>query len=193
MEDIIEMLAKQNQLLDRIEIIEAGKGSALEQLLVIEKERDKKNSESISFGYPDNGTAATIKAGETKLDYFTGKNTDVDGVVTKMPRSLQNVGRRWLRSYMVNANKSIGLQIDDEDVMFIEDGYAIGRQLEFKKMSIKTTEETELFIHVSTNPNTTLELTSDKTRIAALVEAVIDPLTLSGYSNELLTKLLGRD
>lgn len=94
----------------------------------------------------------------------------------------------------MNANKSIGLQIDDEDIMFIEDGYAIGRHLEFRTMSIITAVETEIFIHVSTNPNTTLELTSDKTRIAAILEAAeIDPLTLSGRSNELLTKLLRRD
>ena len=193
-EETIEMLAKQNKLLDRIEIIEASKGSALEQLLVIEKERDKINSDSISFGYPNDGTVATIEPGKTKLNYYTGKLIDIDEVVSEIPRSLQTEGRRWLRSFLVNANQSIALQIDDEDVLFIEDGYALGRRLEFRTMSIITTVETELFIHVSTNPENTLELATDKTRIAALIKAAaVDPMTLTGRSNELLKKLLRRD
>lgn len=193
-EEVINLIAKQTQILDKLDVMEAARGSILEQLLVLAKEREKREVESISYSWPKTGAVAELEIGETKLDFYTGKVIGTDGEVTKMYRSLQSEGRRWLRSYMVNANKSIGVQLDGGDVEFIEDGYAIGRRLEFRVMTIVADIATELFVHVSTNPETTLELTSDKTRIAALIEAAeVDPMALSGRSNELLIKLLERE
>ena len=202
-EEVINLIAKQTQILDRLDVIEAARGSVLEQLLVLAKEREKREVESVNYSWPKDGTYAELELGTTEVNFYTGKivtlkaepgKSGLHETVTEMHRSLQSEGRRWLRSFMVNANKSIGIQLDGGDVELIEDGYAIGRRLAFRTITIVTDVATKLFVHVSTNPETTLELTSDKTRIAAIIEAAaIDPLTLSGRSNELLTKLLERD
>ena len=193
-EEILEAIAKQNQVLEKLDIMEAARGDVLSQLLIIEKEREKRELETISFSYPNDGTVATLGVGKTVLDFYSGRVIDVDRVVTKMYHTLQSEGEQTLRSYMVNANKAIGLRIGGGDTKYIEDGYAIGRYLDFKKMSVITTVETELFVHVSTNPNTTLELTSDKSRIVVIEEAVvIDPLSVTGDSNNLLKLLLKRE
>ena len=203
-EEVLNLIARQTQILDRLDVIEAAKGSVLEQLLVLAKEREKREVESVSYSYPKDGTYAELEEGKTELNFYTGKivtsapdpgRTGLFDTVTKMYRSLQSEGKRWLRSYTINANKSIGLQLDGGDVELIEDGYAIGRRLEFRVMTIVTSAATEFFAHTSTNPETTLELTADKTRIAAIIEAAeIDPMTLRDtQSNELLKVLLERD
>lgn len=113
--------------------------------------------------YPSSGSAlVTISEGTTILNFETGTITDIDGEVTNMKQSLQNRGFEWARSFFIQSDKMISVQIDDNDPLISgEERDAYGIHQQFKKITLTAYENTDVFVIVSTSPDALIQMVSN--------------------------------
>ena len=113
--------------------------------------------------YPSSGSAlVTISEGTTILNFETGTITDVDGEVTNMKQSLQNRGFEWARSFFIQSDKLISVQIDDNDpIISSEERDAYGIHQQFKRIKLTAYENTDVFVIVSTSPDALIQMVSN--------------------------------
>ena len=173
--NIDNLIAKQTTVLERIEtaLINVGaitpevEESYLKQIYDLQKTRDVRETEIVTFTYPPEGTQATLTTGTTILDFEAGTVTSPAGVVTNMKHSLQSEGKKLLRSFYINKNKAVIIQLDTKDKIYAEvEKDVIGTYQQFKRMRITTTEPTTLFVRCSTNPGAILQLIDKPSLVA---------------------------
>lgn len=172
---IDNLIAKQTTVLERIEtaLINVGaispkfEGDWLRQLFELQKAREEREIEIVFFTYPPEGTTATLAVGTTILDFEAGTVTTPAGVVSDMKHSLQSEDKPFLRSFFVNTNKAVTIQLDAKDKIYVEEEKdVVGTYQQFKRMRITTTESTALFVLCCTNPEAILQLV-DKPSVVA--------------------------
>ena len=110
--------------------------------------------------YPSSGSAlVTISEGTTILNFETGTITDIDGEVTNMKQSLQKRGFEWARSFFIQSDKLVSVQIDDNDpIIASEERDASGINQQFKRIKLVAYENTDVFVIASTSPDALIQL-----------------------------------
>lgn len=136
----------------------------LQRLLDVAVARHNTDNEIVYFSYPNDGTRAEVAAGDTVLNFRHGTIKAVDGTVTKMSSSLQEQNKDFLRALAFNADKPVVIQLDDRDKTPVkaDTWYGVGYQ-QFQAMTITTTETTNLFAFVCTNPKHGVEMVGEVT------------------------------
>ena len=110
--------------------------------------------------YPANGGTATIPAGTTIIDLWTGDVYKGDGTEAKLSDSLVSLGQMYIRSLHVDANKAFGVKIDDKaEHSVAADDFFTRRGIECQRISIKVTEDTAISFWGSTNPDASIDET----------------------------------
>lgn len=172
---IDNLIAKQTTVLERIEtaLINVGaisprfEGDWLRQLFELQKAREERETEIVFFTYPPEGVTATLAIGTTIIDFEAGTVTTPSDVVSDMKHSLQSEGKSFLRSFYVNTNKAVAIQLDAKDKIYAEEEKdVIGTYQQFKRMRITTTESTALFVLCCTNPEAILQLIDKPSLVA---------------------------
>lgn len=131
----------------------------LTELLQVQRERDDRELKIKFYTYPSTGVKATLAIGTTSLNFESGTITSPTDVVTHMKHNLQSDGKDFLRSFYVNTDKSVVVQLDGSDKIYIEEEKdAVGTYQQFKELKITTTESTTVFLLCCTNPEAILQL-----------------------------------
>lgn len=147
----------------------------LRELRAILDREEERETRTVYFTYPNDGTLATLQAGTTTFDFKVGTIEDVDEVITRMSHSLQSEGRDWLRSFFVNSDKSITVQPDGYDrIPATEEKDALGTYQEFTKLQIICVEETKVFVVCCTSPEAVVRLISN-------TSVLTDPIDVFGH------------
>lgn len=137
------------------------------------------------FTYPDTGLAITLQPGTTKIDFWNGKVTDVDGNITDLSHSLQSDGKEWLRSIFIDTDQDILVSLDGSDwIPAKEQRDFQAPYMQFRTIEIVTTVATTFFMLVCTNPLAILSLRDKPSSIAGaprLMDA--DKMDLDGTLN----------
>lgn len=128
------------------------------QLVELMQREENRELKIVFFTYPDDGTYASLSAGIIILDFSTG-TINTNGTITYMKHSLQSDGKDFLRSVFIDADKDIVVQLDGQDKALLPETKAfLSTYQQFKKITITTTEATEIFIFCCTNPEAILQL-----------------------------------
>lgn len=158
---IDDLLRQQNKLLGQMAGVnlEEGDVNVLKALLDIQKHREERELEIVFFTYPPEGEKATLGVGTTLIDFEAGTVTTPAGVVSSLKHSLQSEGKTFLRSFYVNTDKTVKIQVDAKDMIHAEEEKdVVGTYQQFKTMRIMCTEDTETFVLCCTNPEAVLQL-----------------------------------
>ena len=145
----------------------AGGGIGLSRLVQLEEEKAERDLNIVFWTYPATGETVTLSAGKTILNFEDGTITDTSGAVTAMYHSLRSEGKEFLRSLYVNSDKAIKVQMDTYDEIFVDEAKDFqGTYFQFKKVTVTTTEDTELFMLACTNPEAILTLVDKASEVS---------------------------
>lgn len=136
-----------------------GIDSKLEDLVNVTAGLRLEKKIDFSISYPSDGTRKTVGAGTTTIDFFNGIVTLPDGTKDIIRDSLQKHGRKFARSFYVDATLESTVQVDDEANIIpisADDFVAEGFQ-NFQRLTIETIAETEIFAWCCTNPTAFLK------------------------------------
>jgi len=110
--------------------------------------------------YPANGGTATIPAGTTIIDLWTGDVYKGDGTEAKLSDSLVSLGQLYIRSLHLDGNKAFAVKIDDKaEHSVAADDFFTRRGVECQRISIKVEEDTAINFWGSTNPDASIDET----------------------------------
>lgn len=110
--------------------------------------------------YPANGGTATIPAGNTIIDLWTGDVYQGDGTEAKLSDSLVSLGQLYVRSLHLDANKAFTVKIDDKaEHSVAANDFFSRRGIECQRISIKVEEDTAISFWASTNPDASIDET----------------------------------
>lgn len=137
--------------------------AALSNLVDILQAKGDVTKKPLFLTYPSSGsTLTTITKGVTTLNFEEGTVTDVDGVVSNMRQSLQGKGFEWARSFFVQSDTLLSVQIDDNDPLLAsEERDAYGIHQQFKRIKLIAYEDTEVFVIISTSPDALIQIVSN--------------------------------
>ena len=137
--------------------------AALGNLVDILQAKGDVTKKPLFLTYPSSGsTLTTITKGVTTLNFEEGTVTDVDGVVSNMRQSLQGKGFEWARSFFVQSDTLLSVQIDDNDPLLAsEERDAYGIHQQFKRIKLIAYEDTEVFVIISTSPDALIQIVSN--------------------------------
>lgn len=141
--------------------------------------------------YPANGGTATIPAGNTIIDLWTGDVYQGDGTEAKLSDSLVSLGQLYIRSLHLDSNKAFTVKIDDKaEHSVAADDFFTRRGIECQRISIKVTEATAISFWASTNPDASIDETRN-----VVVTGVETPLSSrqERYSYKATISSLGAD
>jgi len=108
---------------------------------------------------PAEGGTQTLTAGDTVIDFYTGKVFFANGTEGHTSRSLQSIGADYIRSIAVYADKEFIIQLDDNGKHTVKtsEGYAATRQ-KFRTATINVTDTTKIRIVASTDPDARIDM-----------------------------------
>jgi hypothetical protein len=122
-----------------------------EEVTTIELKREEGDPKYITL--PAEGGVLEITAGDLLINFYTGEVYLPDGSESIISQSLHSVGKDYLRSITVHANKEYIIQLDDggrRTVKTTEEFKATHQK--FQETKIKVTAATEIRIWASTDP-----------------------------------------
>ena len=103
--------------------------------------------------YPNNGTRATFSAGTTELDFAAGTIKTPDGTVDKMSTNLREQKKDFMRSFAINCDQEVVVQLDDDDKTPIRaNTWGKMTYQQYTKAFVTATVSTTGYIHACTNP-----------------------------------------
>ena len=144
-----------------------GGGVGVSRLVQLEEEKAERDLNIVFWTYPATGETITLSAGRTVLNFEDGTITDTSGEVTALYHSLRSEGKDFLRSLYVNSDKAIKVQMDTYDEIFVDEAKDFqGTYFQFKKVTITTTENTEVFLLACTNPEAILTLVDKASEVS---------------------------
>jgi len=139
----------------------------IRRLVELEELYNERELEIKFFTFPDTGLAIVLQPGTTKIDFWNGRVTDVDGKVTTLSHSLQSDGKDWLRSIFIDTDQDILVSLDGSDwIPAKEQRDFQAPYMQFKTIEIVTTIATTFFTLVCTNPLAILSLRDKPSTIA---------------------------
>ena len=95
------------------------------------------------MSYPKDGTRATLTTGTTTLDFDAGTIMTPADAVSRMSSSLRKRGKAFMQSVMVDAERDVVIQFDNEDKIYLRAAHRyVASNKEFTKLRITTTEST---------------------------------------------------
>lgn len=123
----------------------------------IEFERGESDPKTITL--PAEGGIQTITTGDTIINFFTGEVFFANGTKGHISRSLHSIGKWYVRSLAVYADKEFTIQLDDSGKHTVKtnEAYAAKRQ-KFQIATINVTETTKIRVVASTDPDATLDM-----------------------------------
>lgn len=117
------------------------------------KKRYEKNFEIFYLTYPNDGTRATFQVGTTELDFAAGTIKAPDGSVDDMSTSLREQKKDFMRSFAINCDEDVVVQLDDNDKAPVRaNTWGKMTYQQFTKAFITVTTSTTGYIHACTNP-----------------------------------------
>lgn len=179
-QQLMSMLSQRDELLAQIiptlqqirdkELI-LPSSQPLAELLEIQKYQHKKNYEIFYITHPNDGTRATLTAGTTVLDFRHGTVKTAAGVVTKMSTSLELQKKDTMRSFAVNADKDIVVQLGEDDKVPVRTGtWFVMAYQQFEKVWITCTESAEILVAASTSPEPIMHLEKEPNVVSASIQ-----------------------
>lgn len=123
----------------------------------IEFERGESDPKAITL--PAEGGTQTLTTGDTIINFYTGEVFSADGSEGHVSRSLQSIGKDYIRSIGVYADKEFVIQLDDSGKHTVKtnEAYAAKRQ-KFQIATITVTETTRIRVVASTDPDATIDM-----------------------------------
>ena len=145
----------------------SGGNLGIRRLTEIAESKEKRDLDIVFFTYPATGETVTLATGTTILDFEAGTITNTADVTTNMQHSLRSERKDFLRSLYVNSDKAIKVMVDSSDVIFVDEAKDLqATYLQFKKVTITTTENTEAFVLCCTNPEAILTLVDKSSEVS---------------------------
>jgi len=123
----------------------------------IEFERGESDPKTITL--PAEGGTQTLSTGDTIINFYTGEVFLADGTEESISRSLQSIGKDYLRSITIYADKEYVIQLDDfgKHTVKTSEAYAATRQ-KFQIATITVAETTKIRIIASTDPDMKIDM-----------------------------------
>jgi hypothetical protein len=122
-----------------------------EEVTTIELKREEGDPKYITL--PAEGGVLEITAGDLLINFYTGEVFLPEGTESKISRSLDSLGKDYLRSITVHANTEYIIQLDDggrRTVKTTEEFKATHQK--FMELRITVTAATDLRVWASTDP-----------------------------------------
>lgn len=122
-----------------------------EEVTTIELKREEGDPRYITL--PAEGGVLAITAGDLLINFYTGEVFLPDGTESKISRSLDSLGKDYLRSITVHSNTEYIIQLDDGGRRTVKttEEFKATRQ-KFQKARITVTAATNLRVWASTDP-----------------------------------------
>ena len=139
--------------------VEEDAETILADILDLLTEEKKKRENPYIITIPPEGGTETLTEGTTQLDFYTGEVILADGTEGKLSGSLESIGETHARSVVINADKQIVVELDDggKHTVDVNTIFSPTNQ-RFRIAFITVTEDTEISVWASTNPDGILEV-----------------------------------
>lgn len=133
------------------------KAMSEEEIHTIEFERGESDPKTITL--PAEGGTQEITVGDTIINFYTGEVFFANGTEGHLSRSLISIGKDYIRSIVLYADKEFIIQLDDcgRHTVKTSEFYTATRQ-KFQIATITVTETTKIRIVASTDPDARIDI-----------------------------------